>query len=166
MLGPERSLLFALVFGVADVLAPFGLAFGHGEMCHEVIGCSAVPVPLAARRSDHFTGADDDHRPAPGPDAPFAFHDVQQEGGGSAGQLESARWSVEPSHAAVEHVTAHDDFVPPARNLDHVRCPIDLDPGTVERRRSGSASHTDHEDGRVHTVSLMSECAERLTPPA
>src|SRR5439155_1301896 len=47
-----------MVFAIANVLAPFGVAFGHGEMGHEVVGRGPVPVPLVPGRVDDVTGAD------------------------------------------------------------------------------------------------------------
>ncbi len=37
-----------LVLRIGDVLAPFGVPLGEGEVGHEVLGGGAVPVPLVA----------------------------------------------------------------------------------------------------------------------
>src|SRR2546426_12273962 len=66
----------AVVLGVGDVLAPVGVALGHGEVGHEVIGGGAVPVPLGGRVDD-VAGADGDDGLATGLDESFALGDVE-----------------------------------------------------------------------------------------
>jgi hypothetical protein len=43
------------VFVVGEVVAPFGVAFGDGEMRHERGWGGAVPVPFARRGDDDVT---------------------------------------------------------------------------------------------------------------
>src|SRR3954466_6886536 len=65
------------VFVVGEVVAPHGVAFGDGDVGHEVGGGAAVPVLLAAGDADDVAGTDGDERSAAGLDVADAFGDVQ-----------------------------------------------------------------------------------------
>src|SRR6188472_117389 len=71
------------VLVVGDVLGPFGLGavdwrLPHREVRHEVVGCGAMPVPLAGRRMDRVAGANLDHLPAARLHAPHPLGDVER----------------------------------------------------------------------------------------
>src|SRR4051812_7833282 len=73
------------VFGVVDVLAPFGLRTGlavreavpDGEGGHEVVGGGSVPVPPPGRAPDPVPGVRLHDVPASGLGAVHAFGDVE-----------------------------------------------------------------------------------------
>src|SRR5712691_4591347 len=73
-----RLLPLAAVLAVADVLAPFGVAFAHRQVSHEVVGRGAVPVPLAPGDLDDVAGADGGDGLAAGLDAPLALGHIQR----------------------------------------------------------------------------------------
>src|SRR6266542_2574517 len=81
MLGP----LLAAVFLVGHEVAPLGFrpltltgTLPHGEVGHEVVGSSAVPVPPLPRAGvDGLAGADLDDLTAAGLDQPAALGDVE-----------------------------------------------------------------------------------------
>src|SRR4051812_8122953 len=79
-----QLLPLAVVFGVGDLLAPVRLrsltlrhAFGHGEVRHDVVGCSAVPVPFVRGCEDDVPGPDADDVAPARLHKPRALGDVQ-----------------------------------------------------------------------------------------
>ena len=51
------------VLGVGEVVTPFGVAFGEGEVDHEPVAGRAVPVPFVGSGDDDVAGAESDERP-------------------------------------------------------------------------------------------------------
>src|SRR3954469_3606499 len=66
------------VFVVGEAVAPHGVAFGDGDVGHEVGGGAAVPVLFAAGDADDVAGADGDERSAASLDVADAFGDVER----------------------------------------------------------------------------------------
>src|SRR6266704_4460818 len=77
MPGAGRSVAFVLR---GDVVTPFGVALGQGQVGHEVVRGGAVPVPLVPGDIDDVAGTDPDDGSAAGLDQSFAFGDVERLG--------------------------------------------------------------------------------------
>jgi len=54
-----------VIFGLGEVIAPHGLAFGDGDVGHEVVGAGTVPVLLTALDADHVAEPDGDQWTSP-----------------------------------------------------------------------------------------------------
>src|SRR2546426_564266 len=66
------------VLDVGEVFAPYGVALGEGEVCHEVVGGGAVPVFFARGDADDVTGTDTNERPTARLYESVAFGDEQR----------------------------------------------------------------------------------------
>src|SRR3954469_21764418 len=65
------------VFVVGEAVAPHGVAFGDGDVGHEVGGGGAVPVLFAAGDADDVAGADGEQWSAARLEVADAFGDVE-----------------------------------------------------------------------------------------
>src|SRR4051812_50218898 len=72
--------------------APLGFAFGEREMCHEVVGRGAVPVPFAGWGDDDVAGSDAQEWSATRLDEAFAFGDAESLSEGVAVPCGGGAW--------------------------------------------------------------------------
>src|SRR6266511_2843443 len=107
------------VLRVGDLVAPFALgsvcrSLPDGEVGHEVVGRSAVPVPLAGRCVDRVPGSDLDDFAAAGLDAPDTLGHVDRLTDGMGVPRVSGTWR-KANHADADArrlLAARDDVEP------------------------------------------------------